>query len=38
MNITRYLRAHVILLPILLLCGAAAWVEYYQRNTCGFNF
>ncbi len=33
MNITRYLRAHVILLPILLLCGAAAWVEYYQRNT-----
>ena len=33
MTITRYLRAHAILLPILLLCGAAAWVERYQRNT-----
>lgn len=33
MNITRYLRAHVILFPILLLCGVAAWIEDYQRNT-----
>ncbi len=33
MNITRYLRVHVILFAIALLSGAAAWVEYYQRNT-----
>ncbi len=33
MNITRYLRVHVVLFAIALLSGAAAWVEYYQRNT-----
>ena len=33
MNITRYLSVHVVLFAIALLSGAAAWVEYYQRNT-----
>ena len=35
MNMIRYLRSHVILFAIALLCGVAAWIEYYQRHTFG---